>query len=69
MKLSSFNNRIAYSPIVVDLGKGRFGLRGYVEAEDLRRPGGAWRTGTTAGSDDEVPRPGDLAAYRQPRRR
>jgi len=70
MKLSSFNNRIAYSPIVVDLGKGRFGLRGYVEATDLRRPGGAWRAaGPAAGSDDELPRPGDLAAYRQPRRR
>ena len=70
MKLSSFNNRIAYSPIVVDLGKGRFGLRGYVEATDPRRPGGAWRAaGPAAGSDDELPRPGDLAAYRQPRRR
>jgi hypothetical protein len=70
MKLSSFNNRIAYSPIVVDLGKGRFGLRGYVEATDPQRPGGAWRAaGQAPGSDDDVPRPGDLAAYRQPRRR
>ena len=70
MKLSSFNNRIAYSPIVVDLGKGRFGLRGYVEAMDPQRPGGLWRAaGPAAASDDELPRPGDLAAYRQPRRR
>ncbi len=70
MKLSSFNNRIAYSPIVVDLGKGRFGLRGYVEAEDPQRPGGLWRAaGPAAASHDELPRPGDLAAYRQPRRR
>ena len=28
MKLSSFNNRVAYSPIVTDLGHGRYGLRG-----------------------------------------
>ena len=34
MKLSSFNNRIAYSPIVADLGHGRYGLRG---AERRRR--------------------------------
>ena len=42
MKASSFNNRIAYSPIIAERGNGRFGLRGGRPAE-----GGA----------DDVPEP------------
>jgi len=70
MKLSSFNNRIAYSPIVSDLGHGRYGLRGLSDAHgDPARD--AWRAGPDAGAtaDDAVPRPGDLAAFRPARRR
>jgi hypothetical protein len=71
MKLSSFNNRIAYSPIVTDMGHGRYGLRGYAAAAGGDGPAGTWRaTGlSTPRGDDEVPRPGDLAAHRAPRRR
>jgi hypothetical protein len=67
MKLSSFNNRIAYSPIVVDLGQGRYGLRGI-------RDGGGGPAGMQLATahatppDDDVPRPGELS-YRSPRRR
>ena len=67
MKLSSFNNRIAYSPIVAELGQGRYGLRGYRDGDG---PAGTRRAaGRGAATDDDVPRPGDLAAYRSPRRR
>ena len=70
MKLSSFNNRIAYSPIVADLGHGRYAIRGRGAAEG-EALGAAWRPGGGAGvaADDAVPRPGDLAAFRPPRRR
>jgi hypothetical protein len=66
MKASSFNNRVAYSPIVADLGQGRYGLRGLrdgdgIAPDDDRRP--------AAPTDDEVPRPGDLAAFRTQRGR
>ena len=66
MKLSSFNNRISYSPIVKDLGHGRYGLRGLKGAEGAR-----WDPAVQPadGSGDDVPRPGDLASFRQPRRR
>ena len=39
MKLSSFHNRIAYSPIVADLGHGRYAIRGrgVAEGESPRR--------------------------------
>jgi hypothetical protein len=71
MKLSSFNNRIAYSPIVTELGQGRYGLRGSKAATGDGGPAGSWRAAglSTPRGDDEVPRPGDLAAFRSPRRR
>ena len=68
MKLSSFNNRIAYSPIVTELGHGRYGLRGYRDGDgDAAGMGRA--AGQAAAPDDDVPRPGDLSAFRSPRRR
>jgi hypothetical protein len=70
MKLSSFNNRIAYSPIVTDLGHGRYGLRGLRPASgDAGRTAWPHADGSGAAADDEVPRPGDLASFRPPRRR
>ena len=70
MKLSSFHNRIAYSPIVADLGHGRYAIRGrgVAESEAL---GATWRPAGGAGvaAGDEVPRPGDLTTFRPPRRR
>lgn len=67
MKPSSFNNRVAYSPIVADLGHGRYALRGL-----------DGQTGPTAGEGRrplaqavaaDAPRPGDLESYRPPPRR
>jgi len=70
MKLSSFNNRVAYSPIVTEVGHGRYGLRGSNDAAGDGGPAGAWReAGFSTPHDDEVPRPGELAAFRSPRRR
>jgi hypothetical protein len=65
MKLSSFNNRIAYSPIVKDLGHGRYGLRG------IREAGGPdlMHADRPVAAGDDVPRPGDLSSFRAPRRR
>ena len=60
MKLSSFNNRIAYSPIIAELGHNRYGLRGL---------GNGGRPGGGSAPDLDVPRPGDLPAFRAPRRR
>jgi hypothetical protein len=60
MKLSSFNNRIAYSPIISEVGHGRYALRG-------RGDGGRPGLHTTSGA--EVPRPGDLGAFHPVRRR
>ncbi len=70
MKLSSFNNRIAYSPIVADLGHGRYAIRGRGTAES-EALGATWRPAGGAGATDgdEVLRPGDLAAFRPPHRR
>jgi hypothetical protein len=70
MKLSSFNNRIAYSPIVADLGHGRYGIRGRGIAEG-EATGATWRPaeGAVVAPGDEVARPGDLASFRPPRRR
>jgi hypothetical protein len=48
MKASSFNNRIAYSPIIAERGRGRFGLRDGRSA------------GETARGRQEVPRPGEI---------
>jgi hypothetical protein len=64
MKLASFNNRIAYSPIVTDLGHGRYGLRGVGAPDDGARPWDA-----VAAHAADLPRPGDLSSYRPPRRR
>ncbi|HTX68682.1 MAG TPA: hypothetical protein VMH50_06005 [Thermoleophilia bacterium] len=63
MKPSSFNNRIAYSPIIVELGHNRYGLRGLRDGD---RPDVA--RGVTA-TDRDVLRPGDLTAFRPSRRR
>ena len=69
MKASSFNNRIAYSPIVVDLGHGLYGLRG-VSRGDRAGSGEAWRPAPgTTGAPADVQRPGDLVSFRSPRRR
>ncbi len=57
MKASSFNNRIAYSPIIAERGRGRFGLR------DGRPARGA------ADAAREVPRPGEIDESRPGRRR
>jgi len=65
MKASSFNNRIAYSPIITELGSGRYGLRGNGSEARLGRAG---ETGAGPAHDD-VPRPGDLEHFRPPRRR
>lgn len=65
MKLASFNNRIAYSPIVADLGHGRYGLRGVGPGNVGGTP--AWGAGVARA--DDVPRPGEVASLRPPRRR
>lgn len=66
MKPASFNNRIAYSPLVADLGHGRYALRGAntPESGDATAPWGA-----EAGDEACVPRPGELAAVPPQRRR
>ncbi len=50
MKASSFNNRIAYSPIIVERGRGLFGLR------DGRAAGGegGWPKSSRPGGSDEA---------------
>ena len=68
MKPSSFNNRIAYSPIVTDLGQGRYGLRGR-SAGDGGREGMRHPAESATAAGDRVPRPGDLASFRRPQRR
>ena len=65
MKSSSFNNRIAYSPIVAERGYGHYGLRG---SGSVARPGRAGARGAGPARDD-VPRPGDLEHFQPPRRR
>ncbi len=65
MKSSSFNNRIAYSPIVAERGYGHYGLRGN---GSVSRPGRAGASGAGPARDD-VPRPGDLEHFQPPRRR
>ena len=64
MKLSSFNNRIAYSPILQERGHGVYGLRGW-NGDVLD---GAAAEGA-ADAYDDTPRPGDLSHFRSPRRR
>jgi hypothetical protein len=55
MKRSSFNNRIAYSPVIEDRGGGRYALRGNGAGTGTRGAG--------------TPRPGDAGRLRPPRRR
>ena len=64
MKASSFNNRIAYSPIIAARGYGRYGLRGDGSAAGSGRAGEAG-----AGPARDVPRPGDIKHFQPPRRR
>lgn len=66
MKLASFNNRMAYSPIVADLGHSRYGLRGIGAGNVDGAP--PWGAGGTR-ADDGVPRPGEVTSTRPPRRR
>ena len=67
MKASSFNNRIAYSPIIAEYGYGRYGLRG--------NAGGHGAGGGGRGADGDGPagagvrRPGDIDGFRPRRRR
>lgn len=69
MKASSFNNRIAYSPIISERGHGRYGLRG-----NGLTAGSGW-AGEAAGeagagpAHDDVPRPGAIKHFQPPRRR
>jgi len=56
MKRSSFNNRIAYSPVIADRGGGRYGLRGNGSA-------------LSGESRADVPGPFDADRLRPPRRR
>jgi hypothetical protein len=69
MKASSFNNRIAYSPIIIERGYGGYGLRGN---GSVARPGRAGDAAGEAGAGparDDVPRPGDLEHFQPPQRR
>jgi hypothetical protein len=68
MNVSSFNNRIAYSPIIAELGHGRYGLRGKGSAAHEGRAGDAGEAGPRPARDD-VRRPGDLEHFQRPRRR
>ena len=65
VRSSSFNNRIAYSPVVADLGHNRYGLRGL---RDGGHPHADPSAGEDAAAQDES-RLGVLAASRPPRRR
>ncbi len=67
MKASSFNNRIAYSPIVTDLGHGRYGLRGASGPDGAME--GVRRLAQAGQGDVDIPRPGDLSSFRAPPRR
>lgn len=64
MKAASFANRIAYSPMIRDLGQGRYGLRGLPVEMDHGAP-----VPHSTRSHDETPRPGDLEHFHPPRRR
>jgi hypothetical protein len=64
MKLSSFHNRIAYSPLLQERGHGVYGLRGWDQGAEGGEDG---RARDAAGDDDDTPRPGDLSHF-HPRR-
>lgn len=69
MKVSSFNNRIAYSPIIAERGYGRYGLRGNDSVAQPARAGDAAGEAGAGPARDDVPRPGDLEHFQPPRRR
>ncbi|MCX6362759.1 MAG: hypothetical protein NTW58_01035 [Actinobacteria bacterium] len=69
MKVSSFNNRIAYSPIIAERGYGRFGLRGNGAEARSGRAGDEAGEADAGPARDDVPRPGDLEHFRRPLRR
>ena len=69
MKLSSFNNRIAYSRSSSIWGTAATACAGRRCRRGRRSRGELARGRTGAPGDDEVPRPGELAAFRSPRRR
>ena len=64
MKTSSFNNRIAYSPIIAERGYGLYGLRGLDEGHSRDE-----REVPPAQTGDHILRPGDLEHFHPPRRR
>jgi hypothetical protein len=66
MKLSSFNNRIAYSPILEERGHNVYGLRGVNGATAAE---GAGADNAASRADDDTPRPGDLQHFRSTHRR
>jgi hypothetical protein len=68
MKASSFNSRIAYSPIITELGHGRYGLRGLRDHGTGIGPAAAW-PGRTRELPESTPRPGELAHFRPSRGR
>jgi hypothetical protein len=69
MKASSFNNRIAYSPIITEQGYGRYGLRGSGSEAQPRWAGDAAGEAGAGPARDDVPRPGDLEHFQPPRPR
>jgi len=69
MKASSFNNRIAYSPIITERGYGRYGLRGNGSVAARERAGDAAGEAGAGPARDDVPRPGGLEHLKPPRRR
>jgi len=69
MKVSSFNNRIAYSPIITERGYGRYGLRGNGSAVGPRWDGDEGGNAGAGPSRGDVLRPGDLEHRQPPRRR
>jgi len=69
MRVSSFNNRIAYSPIITERGYGRYGLRGSGSVAQHGRAGDAAGEAGAGPARDDVPRPGDLEHFQPPQRR
>jgi hypothetical protein len=69
MKVSSFNNRIAYAPIIAERGHGSYGLRGNGSAAHHGWAGERAGEAGAGPARNDVPRPGDLERLRPPRRR
>jgi hypothetical protein len=69
MKASSFNNRIAYSPLITERGYGRYGLRGNGAGGRPGRAGDAAGEAGAGAARDDVQRPGDLEHFQRPQRR